>query len=44
LEGDDAVGLGTGGEWDPADQGRAVGVLTRPAVVELGTGTLDEQA
>jgi hypothetical protein len=33
LEGDDAAGPGTGGQWDPADQGRAVGVLTRPAAV-----------
>src|SRR5512133_4073898 len=44
LQGDDAARPGTGGEWDPADQGRAVGILTRPAVVQVGAGTLDEQA
>lgn len=44
LEGDDAAGPGTGGEWNPADQGRAVGVVARPAVVQVGAGTLDEKA
>jgi hypothetical protein len=33
-----------GGERDPADQDRAVGVLARPAVVQVGAGALDEQA